>query len=155
LMSDEERVWTGEWTGDFSSIVDAEKPKQLANRTDEISQGDTGDIDDEEDSAPPEFDLRTGQYVSHSRPMRTSRAELPSNQEPSTSSALTRRANGDLATINGTASPGAEFLRSQRTWQGIGSDFEIAYEEEKGAPVEQGRSGVARGYTAWGDKERR
>jgi diphthamide biosynthesis protein 2 len=68
---------------------------------------------------------------------------------------LTKRANGDLAIINGTLSPGAEYLRSKRTWQGLGSDFEIAYEEERGAAVEQGRSGVARGYTVGEDDERR
>jgi diphthamide biosynthesis protein 2 len=155
LMSDEERVWTGEWTGDFSSIVDCEIPKKSADRRDENSQGDDGDISDEEDSAPPEFDLRTGRYVSHSRPMRTPRAGLPSSRELSISNALTKRANGDLATINGTLSPGAEYLRSQRTWQGLGSDFEIAYEEESGATVEQGRSGVARGYRVREDEERR
>ena len=53
-------------------------------------------------------------------------------------------------------SPGAEYLRSQRTWVGLGSDFEIGYEkdgDEKGAVVEEGRGGVARGYTV-GDGER-
>jgi diphthamide biosynthesis protein 2 len=155
LMSDEERVWTGEWTGDFNSIVDKEIPKQSADRRDETLQGNDGDIDDEEDSAPPEFDLRTGRYVSHSRPMRTPHAESPGTQEPITSNALTKRATSDLATISGTLSPGAEFLRSQRTWQGLGSDFEIAYEDERGAAVEQGRSGVARGYRIGEDGERR
>ena len=153
LMSDEERVWTGEWTGDFSSIADKEILKKSEVRRDETPEGNDGDINDEEDSAPPEFDLRTGRYVSHSRPMRTPHAELPGNQEPRTSNALMKRADGHLATINGTASPGAEFLRSHRTWQGLGSDFEIAYEEEKGAPVEQGRSGIAREYRV-GEDER-
>jgi diphthamide biosynthesis protein 2 len=155
LMSDEERVWTGEWTGDFNSIVDREISKPSADRGNETSQDGDGDLDDEEDSAPPEFDLRTGRYVSNSRPMRTQHAELSSNREDNTSNALTKRANGDLATINGTLSPGAEFLRTQRTWQGLGSDFEIAYEEERGAAVEQGRSGVARGYRVGEDEERR
>jgi diphthamide biosynthesis protein 2 len=155
LTSDEERVWTGEWTGDFSSIVDRKITKKYANKDGETAEGEDGDIDDEEDSAPPEFDLRTGRYVSHSRPMRTSYSELLSNQDSSMSNALTKRANGDLAIINGTLSPGAEYLRSKRTWQGLGSDFEIAYEEERGAAVEQGRSGVARGYTVGEDDERR
>jgi diphthamide biosynthesis protein 2 len=155
LMSDEERVWTGEWTGDFSSIVDREISKPSVDRGNKTSQDGDGDFDDEEESAPPEFDLRTGRYVSNSRPMRTQHAELSSNREDSTSNALTKRANGDLATINGTLSPGAEFLRTRRTWQGLGSDFEIAYEEERGAAVEQGRSGVARGYRVGEDEERR
>lgn len=155
LMSDEERVWTGEWTGDFGSIVDRMIPTQSADKGDETSRDEDGNFDGEEESAPPEFDLRTGRYVSHSRPMRTPHADLPSNQDYSASSALTKRANGDLAAINGTLSPGAEYLRSQRTWQGLGSDFEIAYEEERGAAVEQGRRGVARGYRVGEAAEKR
>lgn len=53
--------------------------------------------------------------------------------------------------IGGTISPGAEFLRSQRTWKGLGSDFDIQYEEEEDAKdstlVVEGRKGIARGYT--------
>ena len=159
LMSDEERVWTGEWTGDFSSILAEKPPISSKGRTNHTLEND-GEIGDEEDSAPPEFDLRTGRYVSHSRPMRTtiiSNAKMSGAAVPSaSSSALTKRANGDVTTINGTASPGAEYLRSQRTWKGLGSDFEIAYEEdERGAAVEQGRSGVARGYIVRDDDERR
>ena len=60
-------------------------------------------------------------------------------------------ANGDVVHVGGVASPGAEFLREKRTWQGLGSDFETAYQEDAqgraGARVEQGRSGIARGYT--------
>jgi len=154
LMSDEERVWTGEWTGDFSSIVENEIPKKSTEKGYEKSQGEDGKLDEDEESAPPEFDLRTGRYVSHSRPMRMQHGELPSNQDSSISNALMKRANGDLTTINGTASPGAEYLRSRRTWQGLGSDFEIAYEGERGAAIEQGRSGVARGYRVGEDEKR-
>lgn len=159
LMSDEERVWTGEWTGDFSSIWKESTTGKSVVRQDQDPETEDGEIDDEEDSAPPEYNLRTGRYVSHSRPMRATHIASTAAsdvQDPSAvSSALMKRANGDLATINGTASPGAEYLRSQRTWKGLGSDFEIAYEDEqKGAAVEQGRSGVARGYTV-GEKEDR
>jgi diphthamide biosynthesis protein 2 len=65
---------------------------------------------------------------------------------------LTRRARGDLATVNGAVSPGAEYLRNQRTWQGLGSDF---HEEEASQSIEEGRSGVARGYTVGEGEERR
>ena len=169
LQSDEERVWTGEWNGDFSDIVNKPiKEKKAEEKTEEGTQEgeDEWDMDDDEDSAPPEFDLRTGRYISHSRPMRQPKAaKSESTQDasstrdemkPKASSALMRRANGDLAMINGTASPGAEYLRSQRTWVGLGSDFEIGYEkdgDEKGAVVEEGRGGVARGYKV-GDGER-
>ncbi|KAK4938968.1 hypothetical protein LTR28_009479, partial [Elasticomyces elasticus] len=67
------------------------------------------------------------------------------------SSSLIKRANGDLTQIGGQVSPAAEFLHSKRTWQGLGSDYEIAYERDEsgkimGAQVEVGRSGIARGY---------
>lgn len=168
LQSDEERVWTGEWNGDFSDIVN--KPIALKKEAEEETQeGEEEDgMDDDEDSAPPEFDLRTGRYISNSRPMRqpkpSKEASAPTESATTdgeqkrhkASSALMKRANGDLAMINGTASPGAEYLRSQRTWVGLGSEFEIGYEkdgEEKGAVVEEGRGGVARGYKV-GDGER-
>ena len=52
--------------------------------------------------------------------------------------------------MNGVASPAAEYLRSKRTWQGLGSDFEVRYddeEEQQGSQIQEGRSGIARGYT--------
>ena len=66
------------------------------------------------------------------------------------SSALTKRANGALASVNGVVSPGAEFLRSNRTWVGLGSDYNNGNGEESegkhAAKMEEGRSGIARGY---------
>ena len=170
LMGDRERVWSGAWRGDFSLlppvdvmkettvIRDGSRKEETDDRDEENRNAvDGGDLDSEEESEPPEFDLRTGRYVSHSRPMRTT-STLPihpnpssSNYDPSSSLAsneaskvLTRRAKLDLATVNGTVSPGAEYLRSQRTWTGLGSDFN---EEEASQSIEEGRSGVARGYT--------
>jgi len=67
------------------------------------------------------------------------------------SSALALRAKGELATVNGVVSPGAEYLRSQRTWHGLGSD----YTAEESAAIEEGRSGVARGYTVGEETETR
>ncbi len=111
-----------------------------------------GDHDSEPESAPPEFDLRTGRYISQTRPMQAaSKAIIESSENGGSphSSALTRRANGDVVAVNGIASPAAQFLQSRRTWQGLGSDFEIEYEQEKdaeGDTIQEGRSGIARGY---------
>ena len=77
-------------------------------------------------------------------------AEDDAENADRSSTSLIKRANGDIAAVGGIASPGAEFLRSQRTWQGLGSDYEIDFTTgagREGAAVEQGRSGVARGYT--------
>ncbi|KAI9870426.1 MAG: Diphthamide biosynthesis protein 2, partial [Pleopsidium flavum] len=78
LRGDGERVWTGEWRGDFQGILnEANKEKTLelhqnGTKNEEISRSvvgdivvDGGDLDSEPESAPPEFDLRTGRYVSH------------------------------------------------------------------------------------------
>ena len=168
LMSDGERVWDGGWRGDFNSLPRADEVREgtrgtaqdhQTEATEDTSRDpaealDGGDLDSEDESEPPEFDLRTGRYVSHSRPMRgnASRASTAASAATTSSSpqasevskALARRAKLDLATVNGSVSPGAEYLRSQRTWTGLGSDF---HEEEASQSIEEGRSGVARGYT--------
>ncbi|OJD24860.1 diphthamide biosynthesis protein 2 [Blastomyces percursus] len=176
LKGDMDRVWTGEWQSDYQAILDITKarnssqnPGQNIHRDHPTSDanadddGDGVDVGSEEESAPPEFDLRTGRYISVSsiRPMQPSSVPTSSNTSgPSAqaggSKALAKRRNADLATINGVLSPGAEFLRSHRTWQGLGSDFDIRYEEdgERGAAVVEGRSGIARGYTV-GESENR
>lgn len=174
LMGDENRTWGGEWIGDFS---------QLLRKEQRIAEDGNGHMDDvggeaggeatasgnwddmPSDDEPPEFDLRTGRYVSHTRPMgRPTRPAVASTGSLSSGSsqaappnmALVQRAKGDVAAMNGQVSPAAEFLRSKRTWQGLGSDFEIAYERDddgkiRGAAMEEGRSGVAKGYSVGDD----
>ncbi|KAJ4295414.1 Diphthamide biosynthesis protein 2 [Kalmusia sp. IMI 367209] len=177
LQRDEERVWTGAWEADYQSVLEEEKDRPNGtvngvgeNHKEQEELEENGDADpnaeydSEEESAPPEFDLRTGRYVSHSRPMRTtaprvtsnSQSQLQNGQAKPTSTALTKRANGDLAQVGGVVSPGAEFLREKRTWQGLGSDHRE--EETNGvnrnaANMEEGRSGIARGYVV-GDEDR-
>jgi diphthamide biosynthesis protein 2 len=176
LQDDTNRVWTGEWSGDFTSLLKDAAAREKAKKDVETDSGNGGAIttpndaanadaeyDSEEESAPPEFDLRTGRYVSHSRPMATAGAALSSSKpfqqtsgseagdestgSTSASNALTRRANGALASVNGVVSPGAEFLRSKRTWVGLGSDYNDPEKaHERAAKMEEGRSGIARGY---------
>ncbi|KAH0530163.1 hypothetical protein TsFJ059_004823 [Trichoderma semiorbis] len=156
LMSEEVRVWGGEWWGGIEKLkleVDdgAKKEEKEDNDKDEAdatAEDGAGDDLDEDESLPPVFDLRTGKLVSSSRPMQlptrsASKAQqVEGNSEPRSSDALIKRTVGELASINGVASPGAEYLRSQRTWQGLGSDFN----DEASTVVEEGRSGIARGY---------
>ncbi|KAF7509011.1 hypothetical protein GJ744_008406 [Endocarpon pusillum] len=153
LRRDEDRVWNGDWSADFQRILNAHSAKVDRASERPLDQSDRldGDYDSEQESAPPEFDLRTGRYVSQTRPMQAaSRVTIESSKSNDSphSSALTRRANGDVVAINGVASPAAQFLRSRRTWQGLGSDFEIGYEHEdtEGSTIQEGRSGIARGY---------
>lgn len=164
LQGDGERIWTGEWRSDFQGLLGQSGPETVRseqhNRAHSPIFGaerDDGDLDSEPESAPPEFDLRTGRYVSHSRPMQRSQimtreiSQLKGGilHTPLIKS-LIKRDKGEVAMIGGEMSPGAQFLQSKRTWTGLGSDFEIAYEEsgvESSTGIEEGRSGIARGYT--------
>ncbi|KAI1347087.1 putative diphthamide synthesis protein-domain-containing protein [Xylaria sp. FL0043] len=168
LQSDDTRVWTGEWWGGIEVAkgeVDSntESTASQENVREETHEDIEGGVDDEE-SEPPVFDLRTGKLVSNSRPMRVAIRSAPSttngaraNGNATTAqpigSALAKRSTGEIALINGVASPGAEFLRSKRTWQGLGSDFNPG-EDEVSTVIEEGRSGVARGYTVGEEQAR-
>lgn len=163
LQRDGERVWDGSWVGDFESVkgLSSEAEQTIEEvveaQAGEVKVGEEDDSDSEPESAPPEFDLRTGRYVSHTRPMATHttsniNASPNSSLDNPASSSLIKRVNGELATVNGTVSPGAEYLRSQRTWAGLGSDF---VDEDASESIEEGRSGVARGYVVGEGDERR
>jgi len=164
LKRDDERVWTGQWRADFEGVLtEAAKSKvgndesshasdtndnaDVGNESDE--DGSAQDASEESESEPPEFDLRTGRYVSRTRPMqsmRPTRGLRGSAALPST--ALAMRSKGDMITVNGISSPAADYLSQHRTWKGLGSDFEVKYEEDEiGSTIEEGRTGVARGYT--------
>ncbi|KAL2128703.1 hypothetical protein VTI74DRAFT_8824 [Chaetomium olivicolor] len=165
LMGDEERVWGGEWWGGIEGVGEYRETEKEHKRDEDEEAGEGEKVEEEgeyseEESAPPEFDLRTGKLISTSRPMR--RRRLKENVKPkegestngagkSQSSALALRPKAELAMVNGVVSPGAEYLRSQRTWQGLGSD----YTAEESTAIEEGRSGVARGYTLGDEGEKR
>ncbi|GAB7334872.1 hypothetical protein MBLNU13_g06770t1 [Cladosporium sp. NU13] len=179
MTDDKERVWGGEWVSDFGALLlrDEEKkaaaaangPVQEDAPTTSTSNDDALYADASSDDEPPEFDLRTGRYVSHSRPMGRPKAKASASNGTSAtdsaastskkpSSSLIHRTKGEMASVNGVASPGAEYLRSQRTWQGLGGDYAIEYERDengkiRGAAMEEGRAGVARGYAVAEDKE--
>ena len=179
MTDDKERVWGGEWVSDFGALLLRDEEKKAvaaANGTvpEDVTETSTSTDDDpyadaSSDDEPPEFDLRTGRYVSHSRPMGraktktstsngTNAADSSASTSSKPSSSLIHRTKGEMASVNGVASPGAEYLRSQRTWQGLGGDYAIEYERDengkiRGAAMEEGRAGVARGYAVAEDKE--
>lgn len=164
LMNAEERVWGDEWWGGIEKIkAGANEPEASSDPSaaTETHKGDEATEElDEDESLPPEFDLRTGRLVSHSRPMRLAVRSAPQGGGEAAAegggakapgNALISRAAGEIASINGIASPGAEYLRSQRTWQGLGTDFD----QEASTLIEEGRGGIARGYQVGdGEQER-
>ncbi len=168
LKGDASRVWTGDWTSDFQAVLQSPKEQGELQSVNPEVQVDTvpkdGDVDSEEESQPPEFDLRTGRYVSHSHPLqdtseKSSRAvngHANGNAGSTAQLSLVRRPGGDVARVGGVLSPGAEYLRSRRTWQGLGSDFADPgasnHDNGSASTIEEGRSGIARGYTHGDDK---
>ena len=168
LMRDDSRVWTGEWRADFQRVLGEAEERREGRQTeatehDSLTNGDTDlaprgeiDMDSQSEDEPPEFDLRTGRYVSLTRPMQTKRPAVQSSSNL-TSTALTMKSTNTLIGIKGIASPAAEYLAQKRTWRGLGSDFEVKYEEDEaqnGDVIAEGRSGVARGYTVGEDELR-
>ena len=174
LMGDEKRIWTGEWRADFQRLLEEAQTQRIEHETrgndqhgvtDGAALLDTNgemETDSESEDDPPEFDLRTGSYVSRTRPMQKKRPII-SESVGSTSTAgrsqnshaLTKKSDGTLIGIDGIASPAAEFLAQKRTWRGLGSDFEVKYEEAEahaGSVVSEGLTGVARGYTVGEDE---
>ncbi|KAI1262790.1 putative diphthamide synthesis protein-domain-containing protein [Xylariaceae sp. FL1019] len=168
LQSEENRIWTGEWWGGIEGVktetdensVGKETPEGKAEGEAEVAEDVEGGVSDDE-SEPPVFDLRTGKLVSHSRPMRLPIRSAPtatngtsmSGAAQRDSSALVTRAPQEIALVNGVASPGAEFLRSKRTWQGLGTDFNLG-EDDASTVIEEGRSGIARGYAVGAEPAR-
>ncbi|GAM84344.1 hypothetical protein ANO11243_023380 [Dothideomycetidae sp. 11243] len=159
LTDEKDRIWTGEWNSNFQAFLD---DSTRVKETPSVDGDDAEDMGSEEDE-PPVFDLRTGKYISQTRPMGRPRVSkttpTPSETVSSAaSSSLVKRAKGEVAQIGGEISPAAEFLRSQRTWQGLGSDHEIAYQHDEqgkvvGATMEEGRSGIAKGYAVGEDEK--
>ena len=75
------------------------------------------------------------------------------------SSALMKRAQGQISTIAGAFSPAAHYYRENRTWHGLGDDSDIAYERDEngdivGSAIEEGRTGLAQGYTVGAEEQR-
>lgn len=168
LMSDEERIWGHRWWGGIEGVTEPEEAAATTTTAngdhspgqDSHEQEAPADQEDgihEEESEAPQFDLRTGKLISTSRPMRMMQSESAGGNVPNGASVetpsnkLTLRPKFDVATVKGVVSPGAEYLRSNRTWQGLGTD----YDDESSATIEEGRSGVARGYTVGSDADKR
>ncbi|ETN38443.1 diphthamide biosynthesis protein 2 [Cyphellophora europaea CBS 101466] len=148
LSPDSSRIWTGRWRSDFDTVLNATDAATTAadeGLTDE--EGELFGSDDE--SEPPEFDLRTGRYITKTRPMGVSRKrqQAVTSNGPSSSTALAKRTGGDIVSVNGVASPAAEFLSQNRTWRGLEVRYDEDEDEDQGGLLEEGRTGVARGYT--------
>ena len=150
LQEDRDRTWTGEWSSNYQRILDLEdkaapRGKNEANAGLAEIEADESCVegdDSEPESSPPEFDLRSGKYVSGSRPMHF---EPRHSQKSMADDTLVKRSERKVAIMGGQPSPGADFLRNKRKWKGLGSDFDMS-SEEPSTSIAEGRSGLARAY---------
>ncbi|SMN18718.1 similar to Saccharomyces cerevisiae YKL191W DPH2 Protein required [Maudiozyma saulgeensis] len=136
MALNQEVTWTGKWVTDFeAALKDVEE--ELANGGDE-----DGTLKEESDI--PEFDAVTGRLLDTSRPLRNLK-HLELEGPTSGDKTLAKRVSGGTI-IKGTVSTSVAHLQS-RHWSGLGSDFQGDEEyEEEGATIEEGITGVARGY---------
>ena len=151
------RAWNadGGWIADFDQLLRRDDDHHPSDGRD----GEAGNEDEEGDSdedAPPEYDLRTGRYLPTSRPLRAKK-EAGAAGSRALTAPVSHRHRELVAAAGGVDSPAALFLREKRTWQGLASDFEPDPEQadaaglQRGALVEEGRSGLARGYVVGTD----
>ncbi|KAK7436879.1 Diphthamide biosynthesis protein 2, variant 2 [Stygiomarasmius scandens] len=119
-----------------SSVSDAKgADAQCQNNEDKGSPG------EDDDGDKPIFSLVTGKYR-HPRRFGDSSPTSETNDEATASDGhtLIKTQHGELAMINDSAA--GTFLREQRTYQGLDPRFG----QDAPSTLEQGRSGIARGY---------
>lgn len=141
-----EVTWTGKWITDFQKAAEAidESLVQLETDLNENEAGDAKDSGDTKDLDAPDFDAVTGKYVSTSRPLRALNHLQIDGPEDNENKVIPRVSGGTI--IKGTVSAATRHLEN-RAWSGLGTDFKDQEDyEEDGATVEEGISGVARGY---------
>jgi diphthamide biosynthesis protein 2 len=145
-----EREWNGGWVADIGDVLkrDDECRQRMEQESGEVEEEEEEEEGgDSDEDAPPEYDLRTGKYISTSRPLSRKPTTIKANSqnEAMASSELIAPSNRqkELVECGGVLSPAAVFLREKRTWQGLESNLNV---EEEGALVEEGMNGVARGY---------
>lgn len=148
LALSDELTWTGKWVTDFRAVLHGLGPDDGAlEDAAGPAQGSAADFDGDSDDDAPEFNSVTGQYVSNARPLRRLRHLQISLEEDGAAeglgeTALVKKLSSAVA-VRGTYSTSAAHLQT-RAWTGLGSDWTEQLEE--GADVEEGHSGIARGY---------
>ncbi|KIM44325.1 hypothetical protein M413DRAFT_443332 [Hebeloma cylindrosporum] len=126
-----EQSWTGRYVLDFGRLLaDAKEEDQAKPEQDEGEEGDENDPD------RPVFSLITGTYRQAKQYGGTER-EVATLVE-GTSALVLRNQDGQVAKIESAA---GQFLQ-QRTYRGL----EMHIGEDAPSVLEQGRSGIARGY---------
>ncbi|EGV61605.1 Diphthamide biosynthesis protein 2 [Yamadazyma tenuis] len=139
LALNQELSWNGKWETDFGKLL-----VQLKQNENENEHEDHNSEDDE-----PQFNPVTGKFASSSTPLRRPQylqveTSTTTNTENAQTNALVNRFSSEVV-IRDTVSTAAAQLQT-RHWTGLGSDYVDDEENAKGALVEDGIKGIARGY---------
>lgn len=146
-------TWTGKWVTDFDAMIEGKVKDKDSNIMEEPVEHAKVKDDDENDDYAPEFDPVTGK-LKMSQPLRQLRhleleleieSEKNDHKQLSDESSLVKKFSGTLS-VGKTISTSALGLQG-RQWTGLGSDFNNEEISQEGALVEEGRSGIARGYS--------
>lgn len=141
-----EQSWTGRYILDFEQLL-ADAPEQssvpgcdLHRFNDESLKTRQGTDDDDDDSDQPVFSLVSGTYRQAKR--FGSGKGRPYRGEPQEDSSTLVLRNQDNTVAQVAADSAAGQFLQQRTYKGL----EIRLGEDTPSILEQGRSGIARGY---------
>ncbi|OBA22314.1 diphthamide biosynthesis protein [Metschnikowia bicuspidata var. bicuspidata NRRL YB-4993] len=156
LAIGDEFSWTGKWVTDFRNVLSEIGEDDVPEAPQGESSQNSGLPEDQESDEEPEFNPVTGLYTSTARPLRrlqhlrvtmNEADDLQSGDSAGTPNgnpgALVQRPSGAVA-LRGTVSTSAAHLQT-RQWTGLGSDWTEDADAD-GAAVEEGTSGIARGY---------
>ncbi|KAK9467082.1 putative diphthamide synthesis protein-domain-containing protein [Lipomyces arxii] len=147
--------WGGQWILQFENVLKLDDDDLKKDGDNDQESGNEGD------DLPPQFDAVSGRYVA-SRPLQSRSAHVDiaieeSGPLPKSQQLIgVKNAAGQLATRGSEHySTAGAFLQSRRFWKGLGSDFidqddddseDDTSKKTEFSVVEEGRSGIARGY---------
>lgn len=154
-----EVTWTGKWITDFKDVMNQEgyKDEDMDDAQDETTESKSGQENNDKDSDDdiPQFNPVTGTYVSTAKPLRRLnhlQIDIQNGADPDSVNATENEQNqlvkkfSSNMIIKGAVSTSAMALQN-REWTGLGSDYKDDEDyNEEGAEIEEGASGIARGY---------
>ncbi|KAI8870254.1 diphthamide biosynthesis protein, partial [Ramicandelaber brevisporus] len=149
-LSKRDAAWASGYAADFATIL-----KNNDDTTSALLNGQSDAADDEESEETPSFSMVSGQlkqakrYADVKQPQATAVDAKTGGESAESSTTVTVRNNvTDVAVLLGSAA--AEYLHTKRTFIGLERDVGT----DTVSKLEEGRSGVASGYTNPSDSQK-
>ena len=139
----EEPTWSGKYILDFDHFLSPKDGESNGTGSINYTKGEQDEATSDEDSDKPTFSLITGTYRQAKRYTipKGGNHDVVSPHAISSDSALVLRNQSNTVAKFTTDSAAAQFLQ-ERTYRGL----EPRLDEDNPSALEQGRSGIARGY---------